>query len=214
MSTIAIPPTETREQRVTMHNVSWETYEGLVEANASASSPRITYDQGELEIRGPSVKHERLKEILVAVVELVTDEWELDIESLGSTTFRRRDLKRGAKPDCCFYLQNLEHIRNREEVDLVIDPAPDLVIEVEITNAALEKLPIWARFGVPEVWLAGVESVRILRLAAGAVEYGVQEQSETLPPLTAAILSEFLERRTELKTPAWRKMVREWARRI
>jgi Uma2 family endonuclease len=210
MPTIAIPPPEVREQRVTMHNVSWETYEGLLAANASASSPRITYDQGELEIMSPSLKHEKLKEVLGAVVELVAGEWEIDLERLGSTTFRRRDLKRGAEPDCCFYIQNVEHIRGKDEVDLLIDPAPDLVIEIEITNPALEQLPIWARFGVPEVWLAGVEGVRILRLTAG--EYSSRERSETLPSLTATILSEFLERRSELKNPAWRRMVREWAR--
>src|ERR1700683_507304 len=116
MSTVAIPSPSVREQRVTMHNVSWETYEGLLFANADASSPRITYDQGELEIMSPSLKHEKLKEVLGGVVELVAGEWEVDLERLGSTTSRRRDLERGAEPDCCFYIQNVEQIRGKDEV--------------------------------------------------------------------------------------------------
>jgi Uma2 family endonuclease len=210
MSTLAIPSPEVREQRVTMRNVSWETYEGLLAANASASSPRITYDHGELEIMSPSFKHEDLNEFLAAVVDIVAEEWGIEFRRLGSTTFRRRDLQRGAEPDCCFYIQRVEDIRGIQEMDLLVHPAPDLVIEIEITNPALEKLPIWARFGVPEVWLAGAEGVRILRLAAG--EYRPQEESEALPLLTAAVLSEFLQRSSELKTLAWRRMVREWAR--
>ena len=212
MSTIAVPSPALREQRVTLHNVSWETYEGLLFANTDASSPRITYDQGELEIMSPSLKHEDLSELLAAVVVIVAEEWEIEFKGLRSTTFRRRDLRRGAEPDSCFYIHNVEDIRDIEEVDLLVHPAPDLVIEVEITNPALEKLPIWARFGVPEVWLASAGGVRIFRLRAG--EYISQEGSGTLPGLTAAVLSEFRERSSELKTLAWRKMVRKWARNI
>jgi Uma2 family endonuclease len=125
MLTIFMPSPEVREQRVVMRNVSWETYEGLLAANASASSPRMTYDQGELEIMSPSFKHEDLNEFLAEVVVIVAEEWGIEFKRLGSTTFRRRDLKRGADPDCCFYIQRVEAIRGKDEVDLLIDPAPD-----------------------------------------------------------------------------------------
>jgi Uma2 family endonuclease len=210
MSTIAIQPPETREQRVTMRNVSWETYEGLLAANADSTWPRMTYDRGNLEIMGPSASHERLKEILSAVVDLVAEEWGIEFRRLGSTTFRRRDLKRGAEPDCCFYVERVESIHGIKEIDLVVHPAPDLVIEIEITNPVVGKLPIWADFGVPEIWLAAEESVKIVRLAEG--EYRPQEKSETLSPLTATLLSDFLRRGNEMKTLPWRRMVREWAR--
>ena len=98
-----------------MHNVSWETYEGLLAANASASSPRITYDHGELEIMSPSFKHEDLNEFLAAVVDIVAEEWGIEFRRLGSTTFRRRDLQRGAEPDCCFYIQRVEDIRGIQD---------------------------------------------------------------------------------------------------
>jgi Uma2 family endonuclease len=31
-------------------------------------------------------------------------------------------------------------------------PAPDLAIEIDITSSSIPRLPIYASFGVPEVW--------------------------------------------------------------
>ena len=43
----------TQEQRIVLHNVSWETYEHLLADHENASSPRFTYDRGDLEIVSP-----------------------------------------------------------------------------------------------------------------------------------------------------------------
>ena len=93
---------------------------------------------------------------------------------------------------------------------MAVDPPPDLVIEVEISSPAVSKLPIYARLGVPEIWLTDGRSVRILRLADG--EYRASERSEVLPFLTESVLWEFLEQSRTLTTLAWRRMVRNWAR--
>lgn len=210
MATSISPPPLMQEQRVVMSNVSWETYEGLLAANISSSSPRITYDQGVLEIANLSFKHEDLTAIVAAIAELVAEECGIEFEKLGSATFRRRDFKKGAEPDGCFYIQNVERIRGKEEVDLLVDPPPDLVVEVEVTNPAVDKLPIWARLGVPELWLTDGQGVRILQLSGG--EYEPVKQSQALPLLSETVLSEFLEQRKTLTMLAWRKMVRQWAR--
>jgi Uma2 family endonuclease len=210
MPSILSPPQEMREQRVVMNQVSWETYEGLLAANIDASSPRLTYNQGTLELMSPSVEHEKLKKALATIADLVAEEKGIEFEDLGSTTFRRRDFEGGAEPDACLYVQNVERIRGKREIDLVVDPPPDLVIEVEITSPAVSKLPIYARLGVPEIWLTDGRSVRILRLADG--EYRASERSEVLPFLTVSVLSEFLEQSRTLTTLAWRRMVRNWAR--
>jgi len=54
MPTVVSPP----EQRVLLRNVSWETYERLLEENSDNSSPRFTYDGGVLEIMSPYAEHE------------------------------------------------------------------------------------------------------------------------------------------------------------
>jgi len=203
-------PAEVGEQRVVLNHVSWETYERLLADNIDARSPRFTYNQGVLEIMTLSSRHEEVTEAMAAVAELVAEERGVEFTNLGSTTFRRQDLKQGLEPDKCFYIQNVERIRGKEEIDLLIDPAPDLAIETEITSSAVSKLPIYASFGVPEIWLTDGHVVRILRLAAG--EYKQSEQSQVLPALTESVLSDFLERRKTVTTLVWRKMVRNWAR--
>jgi len=202
--------TEVGEQRIVMGNVSWETYEGLLAALADSSAPRMTYDHGTLEIMSPLRKHERSKEVLARIADSAAEEWGIEFENLGSTTFRRRDREQGLEPDSCFYIQNVERIRGERELDLSVDPPPDLAIEVEITSALVNKLPIYAGLGVPEIWVTDGLDVRILRLAAG--KYRATEQSRVLPRLSASVLSEFLAQSKTMKTLAWRRMVRLWAR--
>jgi len=203
------PATGVGEHRVMMDNVSWETYEGLLAALADSSAPRLTYDRGMLEIMSPLRKHERPNRVLARVVHLLAEEWGIECEDLGSTTFRRRESKQGVEPDSCFYVQNVERIRGERELDLRVDPPPDLVIEVEITSPLVNKLPIYAGLGVPEIWVTDGSEVRILRLAAG--KYRATEKSRALPPLTASVLSGFLAQSKTINTLAWTKMVREWA---
>jgi Uma2 family endonuclease len=212
MSTLISPSPEVREQRVVLNHVSWETYEHLLVDNIDARSPRFTYNQGILEIMSPSAKHEDFAALLADIAALVAEERGVEFKDLRSVTLRRPDLEQGVEADSSFYLQNVERIIGKEEIeiDLLVDPPPDLVIEVEITRPAISKLPIYAAFGVPEVWLTDGHEVRILRLVAG--EYKRSEQSAVLPPLTESVLSDFREQSKSLKPIAWRKMVRNWAR--
>ena len=210
MTTTINLPQEVREQRFVLQHVSWATYECLLADHTDASTPRFTYSEGMLEIMSPSTEHEKLNLALATIAELVAEEQEIEFATLGSTTFRRRDLKKGTEPDSCFYIQNVERIRGKKEIDLTVDPPPDLVIEVEITSPAVPKLPVYARLGVPEIWLHDGRAPRILRLAGG--QYENSNRSGVLPCLTESVLSEFLEQSKTLSTLNWRRMVRTWAR--
>jgi hypothetical protein len=55
-----VHPSEQTTQRAILRHVSWETYERLLVEHEQSSSPRFTYDGGELEIISPSTRHERL----------------------------------------------------------------------------------------------------------------------------------------------------------
>jgi Uma2 family endonuclease len=47
------------EQRVVLHNVSWQTYERILSDHVNSRVPRFTFDHGDLEIMSPSAEHER-----------------------------------------------------------------------------------------------------------------------------------------------------------
>ena len=197
-------------QGMILHNVSWETYESLLADHTNSSAPRFTYDRGELEIMSPSPEHEAYNRSIALLVEVLAEEMDIDVYDLGSTTFRREDLERGFEPDSCFYIRNEESVRGKSRIDLTVDPPPDLVIEIDITSPSLDKLPIYARMGVPEVWRYGGEKLEILRRENEG--YALSAESGVLPHLTTTILSRFVEESKSTKRTAWLKKVRGWAR--
>lgn len=160
MATV-VQPLEHVTQRVILPHVCWETYERLLADHQESSGLHFTYDQGRLEILAPSLRYGKLKHTIATLVELLAGERNIDIEGVGSTTFRRQDLARGFEPDACFYIAHAAHMRQREDVDLTVDPPPDLVIEIDITSTSLNKMPIFAALGVPEVWRYGGQQVHV-----------------------------------------------------
>ncbi len=198
------------EQRVVLHNVSWETYERLLAEHADSSAPRFAYDRGELEIMSPNPEHERTNRRIAQLVLAVADEMGIAAEDLGSTTFRREDLERGFEPDSCFYTKNEGAIRGKDRIDLTVDPPPDLVIEVDITSPSLDKLSIYASMGIPEVWRYDGRRVSVLILEEEA--YIEVASSKALWPLASEVLTRFVEESKMLERRAWIRKVRDWAR--
>ena len=96
------------------------------------------------------------------------------------------------------------------KVDATVDPPPDLVIEIDVTRSSLDRFPIFAAFGVPEVWRYDGSRVSIWRLEGG--QYVETESSAALLPLTGSMATRFLEESRTMRSPEWLRRVREWAR--
>lgn len=209
-------PTEQRallyepSQRLVLHGVSWATYQRLLDDFKDSHAAHFAYDRGVLEIMVLSTKHERPNRTLALLVEVLAEELNMDVQRLGSTTFTREDLNKGFEPDSCFYIQNEARVRGKEEIDLAVDPPPDLVIEIDITSPSLNKLPIYAQIGVPEVWRYDGRQVQIFALANA--QYANIGQSAVFPPLSNAVATQLLEASTKLRSTAWLRRVREWVR--
>jgi Uma2 family endonuclease len=193
-----------------LRHVSGETYERLLAEHKQSSSPRFIYDGGVLEIMSPSTGHERLHRSIAALCEVIAEECNIELDNVGSNTFKRQDLVRGFEPDSCFYVQNVERVRNREQIDLTVDPPPDLVIEIDISRFSLDRFPIFASIGVPEVWRYDGMRVAIFKLAGGA--YQEHEASEAFPAVTSQIITRFMEESKTLQRTVWLRRVRAWAR--
>jgi Uma2 family endonuclease len=201
-----------QEQRLILHNIGWDTYERLLRDHANASSPRFAYDRGTLEIMSPLPEHERLNRAIQLLVPVIAEEIGVDLDSLGSTTFNREDLQRGFEPDSCFYVQNAARVHGRSRIDLQVDPAPDIVVEIDITHPSLDKLPIYAQIGVPEVWRYVGARLEILVLAGD--HYEPSSYSTAFPSVTATALTTLLPVSLELGNVAWIRRARAWMREL
>lgn len=197
----ALTPAETR---TVMENVRWETFVELAEQRRG-SVPRMTYDEGVLELMSPLRQHENIGCLIGRLVETYTEVLGIEIQSVASTTFKRPDLKKAFEADESYYIQHAELIRPKEEVDLSEDPPPDLVIEIEITTSVIAKLKLFAAMEVPEVWRHDGESLEMLWLEGG--HYVEMPNSRALPSLTASKIDSFLAKRFVLGETA---LIREF----
>jgi Uma2 family endonuclease len=199
------------EQRVVLHNVSWETYERLLAEHIDCSAPRFTFDHGELEIVTLSAEHERYSLRIAYLLGVLADEMDLKVEGLGSTTFKRQEFERGFEPDSCFYVgQNVERVRGKDRIDLAVDPPPDLVVEVDISSPSIGKLPMFAEFGIPEVWRFDGERLSMFHLSRGG--YQEVDTSEVFRGVSATEISGFLAQGKSLDRTGWLRSARAWAR--
>ena len=106
-------------------------------------------------------------------------------------------------------MQSEARVSGKPQIALSVDAPPDLVIEVDINSPSLNKLPVYAQIGVPEVWRYDGVRLEILRLES--TEYVAVTTSTTLPPLTSSVLSDLVEKSKTTKRRAWIREVREWA---
>lgn len=197
------------EQRVVLHDVSWETYERLLAEFTDQSAPRLSFNQGTLEIMSPRPEHEKYNRRLALLIEVLAEELAINVEDFGSTTFRRRDLARGFEPHSCFYIQHEAQVSGKTSLDLTVDPPPDLVIEIDITSSSLDKLPIYAALGVPEVWRYDGQALTFYRLKGE--QYMLSDSSLAFPGLTSRSVTEIFEATKNLRRRASMNCLRTWA---
>lgn len=210
MTAVLSPPKTRNDAFVTLPGISWETYESLLTDLSDRSVPHLTYDRGTLTIMSPTAEHEGYNRAIARLVEVLAEEFGIEVRDLGSTTFRRKEVNRGFEPDTCFYIQNERVVRGKMRLDLSVDPPPDLIIEIDITSPSLDRFPIFAQFGVPEVWRFDGERLEIFRLSGAAYERS--EKSEALPFVDPDALAAFVSESFTLGRLEWLRKVREWAR--
>ena len=203
--------TLTSETRMVLENVRWDTFVELSERRRG-SVPRMTFDEGVLELMSPRRQHENIGSLIGRLVETYTEVLNIEIQTVASTTFKRKDLQKAFEADESYYIEHAEQIRPKEEVDLTIDPPPDLVIEVEITSSAIQKLKLFAAMGVPEVWRHDGEHLEMFVLEDST--YVPIETSHALPGLTVDLINSLLEQRFSLgETAIMRKFRKSLSQR-
>jgi Uma2 family endonuclease len=170
-------------------DVTWGFYDAMLREMGDRRVS-VTYDRGRIELMSPLPVHEKSKALIRRMIEMISTERRIRISSYASTTFRRQDLDRGLEPDECYYVRNAATVDKRD-IDLNVDPPPDLVLEVDVTHRSIARLPIYAALGVPEVWR--YDGLNLVALSLGTDgEYRPTEMSLSFPFLRVEELNRFV----------------------
>ena len=184
MSSPAPSPPDARpaeaDQRLVMYNVPWSGYEAQLALRGDAPVPRLAYLDGAMELMSPSREHERLKSSIGRLVEAFAIECGIELSPYGAWTLRAAPKASGLEPDEC-YIIGTDQAKER----------PDLAIEVIWTSGGIDKLEIYRRLGVPEVWTWRDGAITVSVLCETG--YAPSEASKQLPGIDLHQLLSFLD---------------------
>lgn len=188
---------ESRDHVVVFSGVPWSTYESLLRARGEGPRPRLAYLDGTLEIMTTSMPHELDKKLLGRLVEAYAEERDIELNGGGNATFRKKVKKVGLEPDECYW------------VGTVDERAPHFAIEIVHSSGGIDKLEIYRRLGVREVWFWLDGAIAIFVLEEG--RYGRVTEGLAVPGIDIAHLSRLI------TTPNYRRqtsMVRAYRRSL
>ncbi len=174
-----------------LDNVDWPMYSRLLRLFEDRPGVRLTYDRGVLEIMTLSPQHERRKHLLRRLLEALAEEMGIAIAGFGSMTCRRRRNRRGLEPDECYWIANEPAVRGRDNINLRVDPPPDLALEVNWTRSSLDRMAIYARLGVAEVWRLEADGLHFHVLQTDGT-YALAVRSLSFPIVAPADILGFL----------------------
>jgi Uma2 family endonuclease len=197
------------EIRSKLYGVAWRDYRKLLDALGDIPL-RHTFRQGALEMMSPRKDHDWVKSFLGRLLETVAYELDIDIQCIGSTTLVSEETEQGLQPDEAYYITNEPAMRGKFDFEAGVDPPPDLVIEVDVTNSSLPRMPSFAALGVPEVWRHSQQQVHFYRLKNKS-EYEEVEHSVALPFLASADVTRVVAR---LGSTTERVLLKEFVREL
>lgn len=170
-------PIQHIDQRVCLHDISWEGYEAFLAMRGDQAGARVTYLQGELELMSPSINHEHFKTMLGRLLEAYAEERNIELNGYGSWTVKSAAVERGVEADECYV------VGIRDEPPSI----PDIAIEVVWTSGGIDKLEVYRGLGVPEVWFWQKGQLQFFLLQEGG--YSPSARSRLLPDLDPALMA-------------------------
>jgi Uma2 family endonuclease len=169
-------PSTPKESYVLLDNVSWEQLEQL-DVTLAGTGARLIYLDGILEIMSPlSDEHEDSKSTLSRLLEAYMRAKKIRFYVRGSATLGKKENKTRREPDESYNLGTKK-------------PIPNLVLEITVTSGGVNKLEIYKRLGVAEVWFWEDGLLSVYALQDG--EYKPVNQSILLPDLDLELLAQY-----------------------
>lgn len=175
------------EERRVLSRVSWEQYEALLADLGDSSAYRVHFLDGVLEILAPSCNHESGKTGIGDLLLIYFLETDTEYFPMGSTTLKKPEQQAGGEPDESYCIGTDKEF-------------PDLAIEVIVTSGSINRLELYRRLGVREVWFWQKHRLSLYhqreQTPAQFVDtagYEPIQQSEVLPDLDLELLTRCLQ---------------------
>ena len=169
-------PATPKTNYVLLYNVSWDQLEKL-DVDLEGTGAQLTYLDEILEIMSPlSDDHEDSKKTVAILLEVYMRIKNIRFYGRGSATLGKRKDGTRREPDESYNLGTKK-------------PIPDLIVEIIVTTGGINKLQVYKRLQIPEVWFweDGVLSVYCLQQE----EYEKVRKSSLLPELDLELLAQF-----------------------
>ena len=164
---------EREAEPILISELTWREFKA-VEQLIERPGLRLSFLDGILEIRKmPGKKYETIKERIGALLEIYLEFLELDFTPTGSVTLENEFEKVKKEGDKSYELG-----ANRKR--------PDLVIEVVVSSGGIDKLEVYKRLQIPEVWFWINDE--LLFYSLGNEGYESVSKSQLLPSLDVDLL--------------------------
>ena len=203
---LAFPPGASLQ----LQDVSWEEYQRLLDGLDERPRFKMTYNFGDLHIMTKTFRHESFANLFGFLIVVLAEELDFEFISGGTTTLSSENTLSGAEGDDCFYFDHLEEIAPKDRLDLNVDPPPNILVEVDITNPTIKKFPTYATLRIPEIWHFDGTVFTFHQLS----ESGYSEATHSLrfPFLSAEVLPTFLLIGKKEGTMKMMKAFRAWVK--
>jgi Uma2 family endonuclease len=177
---ISIPLLRTPEAQnpdpTLLYNITWEQLEQL-DLILEHTGNRLTYIDGIVEIMAPpSEAHESPKATVSDLLGVFLRERDIRFYRRGSETQGQKKDGARIEPDECYSIGSKKTI-------------PDLAIEITVTSGGINKLAIYARLQVPEVWFWEDGTIEVYCLRENDL-YEKTINSELIPDLDIELVAE------------------------
>ena len=201
------------DTRVVIGEVTWDDFERFVDSIDEGEICRVAFDGKDIEMMTLGPWYESEKSLLESFVAIVASEFRIRRQPLGSTTWKRKKLKRAIESDVCYYfdpakLAAAATAAQSDDVDLY--PNPDLAAEVDISAPRIDRPGIYAALQVPEFWRVRNQAVSTEQLGPDGT-YSPAPRSRFLP-VRAEDVTRWVFNEDSSSLVAWEERLRQWVR--
>jgi Uma2 family endonuclease len=174
-----------------VNDFSWDEYELLNQDLDGRRNPRLSYDCGRLEVVSTSSGHDKYAWFVDKLIWAFCEAHDLPLGGYGHATWKLKRAAKGSEGDGSYYITNEQAVFRKKNINLEVDPPPDIIVEVDLTTDSLRKLSVYSGLGVPEVWRYDGEAFHFHGLT-GSVYTEIAE-SRCLPGFTVSLLMEAMQ---------------------